>query len=130
MNSTSASVPAIDLLLLQGKVRTCDPDLPLAEAVAIAGGRMVAVGSNADLAPLAGKAARVLDLGGRLLLPGFNDAHVHFYIGGDTLTSIDLRRVASPAEFREKMRRFVATRPTGEWILNGSWDQELWNPAE
>ena len=130
MNQSKASPPAIDLLLLHGKVWTCDPDLPVAEAVAIAGNRIVAVGSDEEISALAAASSRRIDLGGRLVLPGFNDAHVHFYIGGDTLTAIDLRDVAGPAEFREELRRFVATRPPGEWILHGSWDQEKWNLAE
>ncbi len=119
----------VDLLLLHGKVWTCDPHLPLAEAVAIQGQRIVAVGSSEELAPLAASAARVIDLNGRLVLPGFNDAHLHFYIGGDMLTGVDLRGVKNTDEFREKLRQYVATRPKGEWILHGNWDHENWSPA-
>lgn len=119
-----------DLTLLNGKVWTCDPRWPLAEAIAISCGRIVAVGTSGEIAALAGTHTKVVDLKGRLALPGFNDAHVHFYIGGDTLTSVDLRHAASPAEFRETLGRFAATRPACEWILNGSWDQEKWSPAE
>jgi predicted amidohydrolase YtcJ len=121
---------AVDLLLLNGKVWTCDPRMPVTDAIAIAGGRIAAIGSNDELAAFAGPNTKVLDLAGRLATPGFNDAHVHFYIGGDALTSIDLRNVSSPAEFRETVRRFAETRPRGEWILNGSWDHERWNPVE
>ncbi len=130
MYSVSTFPAGIDLLLLNGKVWTCDPHLPLAEAVAVRDNRIVAVGSQAELAPLAHQAKRVIDLKGRLLLPGFNDAHVHFYIGGDTLASVDLRTVKSPQELRETLRQYVQTRTPGEWILNGSWDHEQWDPAE
>ncbi len=125
-----SSLPAVDLILLHGRVWTCDPQRAMAEAIAMAGGRIVAVGSDEEIAALAGSETEVVDILGRLVLPGFNDAHVHFYIGGDTLTSIDLRDVTSPEGFREAMRAFVATRPEGEWILNGSWDQERWVPAQ
>lgn len=119
-----------DLILLNGKLWTCDPELPEAEALAISRATIVAVGNNAEVSKLASPSTHVIDLAGRRVLPGFNDAHVHFYIGGDTLTSVDLREVSSPSEFRETVRSFVAQRPAGEWILNGSWDQERWDPAE
>ena len=130
MTSTRTSLPTIDLLLLHGRVWTCDPQQPMAEAVAVAGSRIVAVGRDAEIATFAGSETKVIDLAGRLVLPGFNDAHVHFYIGGDTLTSVDLRDVKNPSEFRETLDRFVATRPVGEWILNGSWDQERWETPQ
>ncbi|ACO31513.1 MULTISPECIES: amidohydrolase [Acidobacterium] len=130
MYSVSTFPAGIDLLLRNGKVWTCDPHLPLAEAVAVQGHRIVAVGSNAELEPFAEQAERVIDLQGRLLLPGFNDAHVHFYIGGDTLASVNLREVKSPQELRETLRQYVQTRAPGEWILNGSWDHERWDPVQ
>lgn len=126
---TSKLIPAIDLALLHGKVWTGDPNFPVAEAVAVSGNKITAIGSSAEIAALIGAETTVVDLNGRLALPGFNDAHVHFYIGGDALTSIDLRGANSPAEFREAIRSFVLTRPVGEWILNGSWDQERWEPS-
>ena len=130
MSQSRTPFPEIELLLLHGRVWTCDPRSPVADAMAVSGGKIVSVGGSAELAALAGAGTRVVDLQGRLVLPGFNDAHVHFYMGGDTLTSIDLRDAASPAAFRETMRRFAATHPRGEWILHGSWDQERWSPAE
>jgi len=130
MTTTRDPLPPIDLLLLNGKVWTCDPRMPVAEAIAIANGRVAAVGTSQELAAFAGLHAKVVDLAGRLALPGFNDAHLHFYIGGDALTSIDLRNVSSPQDFREVMRQFAGSRPRGEWILYGSWDHEKWSPSE
>ncbi len=126
MGQISTSSTA-ELVLLHGKVWTCDPNLPVAEAAAMAGGRIVAVGSSEQIAPLVGAATRVIDLKGRLALPGFNDAHVHLFMGGATLAGVDLRNAANLAEFRESLRRFSETRPAGEWIQNGSWDHERWN---
>jgi predicted amidohydrolase YtcJ len=128
--SPALSLPAAaDLLLLNGKVWTCDPNLPVTEAVAIRENAIVAVGSSNQLAALAGAATQVIDLEGRLVLPGFNDAHLHFYIGGDMLTALDLRDVKNTNEFRERLRQYVATRPVGEWILHGNWDHENWSPS-
>jgi hypothetical protein len=130
MTQSAKLLTEIDLILLHGKVWTCDSDQPVAQAIAIANGRIVAVGSDQEIAALASLGSRTIDLAGRLVLPGFNDAHVHFYTGGDTLTSIDLSHVNNLADFRKEIRRFAAGRPSGEWILNGSWDQERWDPVE
>lgn len=129
MPSIPLSPASVDLLLLHGKVWTCDPHMPLAEAVAIRGQRIVAVGTSEEIAPLAGAATQTIDLKGRLVLPGFNDSHLHFYIGGDMLTGVDLRGAKSADEFREGLRRYVEMRPKGEWILHGNWDHENWDPA-
>ncbi len=117
---------AIDLILWHGKVWTGEPGRPMAEAIAISGPKVAAVGTNQEVLSLAGADTKLVDLQGRLALPGFNDAHVHFYIGGDTLTSINLRNANSPQEFREEIQRFVQTKSAGEWILHGSWDHEMW----
>ena len=129
-STTSMSCRSNDLVLLRGRIWTCDPSLPEAEAIAITAGRVAAVGTSEEIAALIGAETTVIDLEGRRVLPGFNDAHVHFYIGGDTLTSVDLRKADSPTAFREEIARYAATRPAGEWILNGSWDHERWSPAE
>jgi predicted amidohydrolase YtcJ len=64
------------------------------------------------------------------VVPGFNDAHVHFYGGGSGLASVQLRDVKSQAEFRQRIADFAAKTPKGEWILDGNWDHEDWSPAE
>jgi predicted amidohydrolase YtcJ len=130
MNHPGKWKPRIDLLLRNGRVWTCDPNLAEAEAVAVADGKVVAVGGSNELASLASPETRIVELDGRRVVPGFNDAHIHFYKGGDTLAAIDLHGVSSLAEFRETVRRYAATLPPGEWIQHGSWDQERWTPPE
>src|SRR5262249_52802553 len=71
--------PHADLILIHAKVWTGSAAQPQAEAVALTGNRIAAVGSTGDIQKWAGPQTQVIDLGGRLLLPGFNDAHVHFY---------------------------------------------------
>ncbi|HWQ34279.1 MAG TPA: amidohydrolase [Blastocatellia bacterium] len=118
-----------DLVLLNGKIHTVSDAQPQAEAVACRDGRIVAVGSTSEIRKLVGPATRVIDLQGRLVVPGFNDAHVHFFNGGVGLASVQLRDAKSEAEFRERIRAFAAKLPQGRWILEGNWDHENWTPA-
>jgi hypothetical protein len=119
-----------ELIVVNANIRTLDRGRPAAEALAVLGGRIVAVGSTAEIRKLAGKSTRVIDAGGRLVVPGFNDAHVHFLDGGAGLSSVDLRDAKTPAEFVERIRAFAARLPKGRWILNGNWDHENWTPND
>src|SRR5512135_1085811 len=95
--------PAADVILTNAKIWTVDPERPTAEAVAIIGDRIVAVGSAADIDRWRGSATKIIDGGGKLVLPGFNDAHVHFTDGGRQLDSVDLRDAPSQEEFRKRI---------------------------
>jgi predicted amidohydrolase YtcJ len=119
-----------DTVLVGGKVWTGNPDQPEAEAVAILDGKVAAVGSDADVRRWAGPRTTVLELDGRRVVPGFNDAHVHFFDGGRGLASVQLRDAPSPEVFRDRIGAYAATLPAGQWILNGNWDHERWTPAE
>lgn len=121
---TPALVP--DLLILDADVRTMDDACPRAEAVAIFGNRIAAVGSTAALRRLAGVNTRVIEGRGRTVLPGFNDAHVHWLSGGFSLTNVDLRDARSPAEFARRIGEHARRQPKGRWILGGDWDHEKW----
>ena len=81
------SKPAAELIITNAKVWTVDKSRPTAEAVAVLGERIVAVGRSAEVAAWQGPGTRVIDAGGKLLLPGFNDAHVHFVTGGCNSTA-------------------------------------------
>ncbi len=120
----------VDLILVHGKIWTGNPRQPEAEAVAIQGNRIVEVGDSEAILKLAGPKTKVIDLKGRRVVPGFNDAHVHFYMGGDGITSVQLHEASSPEEFGKKIAEFARSRPKGEWILNGNWDHERWTPAQ
>jgi hypothetical protein len=117
-----------DLILLDGKVWTEIPSQPQAEAVAIRGNRILAVGSSDAILKLATPGTKIIHLNGRLVLPGFNDAHVHVPLGGANLVGVHLTDTRSPAEFRQRIAEFAKTAPKGSWILNGLWDQERWTP--
>lgn len=118
-----------DLVIVNATVHTMDSAQPTAEAVAVLGNRIVAVGSSDEIRSLAGRKTRVIDAGKRLVLPGFNDAHVHFLSGGFQLSNVDLRDAKSPEEFAGRIRKFAATIPKGQWILGGEWDHERWPGA-
>ncbi|MDP2957151.1 MAG: amidohydrolase family protein [Longimicrobiales bacterium] len=115
-----------DLVFRGGSVWTGDPTAPSATAVAVKGGRIVAVGSDANVAGLVGDATRVVELGGRTLMPGFIDAHTHFLDGGFKLAGVDLRSAATPEEFARRIGDFAGSVPAGAWITGGDWDHELW----
>jgi hypothetical protein len=125
----AAQGPEADLVIVNANVRTMDPARPAAEAVAVAGNRVVAVGTSAEVRRLAGPRTRVIDAAGALVLPGFNDAHVHFLSGGFQLSSVDLRDAGTPREFAERIRRFDEKLPKGRWITGGDWDHERWPGA-
>jgi hypothetical protein len=117
------------LILVHGKIWTENPKQPEVEAVAVWGNRIVALGDCATILKFAGPDTKVIELHGRRVVPGFNDAHVHFYMGGDGLTSVQLHDASSPQELRKIIADFARTAPKGEWILNGNWDHERWTPA-
>jgi predicted amidohydrolase YtcJ len=87
------------------------------------------VGSSANIRKLAGPECKVIDLGGRRVLPGFNDAHVHFLTGGDSLISVRLGDAGSVEEFRRRIGDYARSLPKGAWIRNGNWDHQRWTPA-
>jgi predicted amidohydrolase YtcJ len=121
---------SVDLILYRGAVLTLDPARPEATAVAIRGGRIVAVGDDASVQALAGPGTRSVDLQGAFVLPGLIDAHGHVASLGERLSSVDVRGVASieaiAAAVRERGARGL---PEGAWITGGGWDQNLW-PGE
>jgi len=122
--------PAATLVLLNGKVWTVNPAQPRAEAVACIGTHIAAVGSNDEIRKWIGPATQTIDLAGKLVLPGFNDSHVHFFDGGQNLAGVQLRTTKSEAELRDRIAAFAAKLPAGRWITGGNWDHENWTPAQ
>ena len=119
----------VDLILIGGKIWTENPAQPEAEAIAVSGGNVFRVGTSAEILSLRSTETRVVDLQGRRVVPGFNDAHVHFYYGGVSLASVQLRTAKSKEEFRDRIANFARTRPKGDWIQLGEWDPQAWNPS-
>ncbi len=114
-------------LIITGQVWTGDREQDRAEAVAIAGDSILAVGDSATiLASYLGPHTRRLDNGSGTVLPGLMDAHTHFIDGGYQLAGVDLRDAATPAVFIRRIREYAATLQPGEWIIGGDWDHERW----
>jgi len=113
-----------DLVLLKGNIVTMDRKTERAEAVAIAGERIIATGKNSEIKRLVGRRTKVINLRGRTVVPGMIDAHIHFIDYGLSLKRIDLRDARSIADIQAKVGAVAkATRP-GKWITGRSWDQE------
>jgi hypothetical protein len=114
------------LAIVNARIFTVDPARPWAEAVAVCGERIDAVGTTDEIRGRLPPGARVVDAQGRLVVPGFNDAHVHLVDGAKDLLSVNLRDAASAAEMQARVRAFAAKTPGGRWILGGFWDHESW----
>jgi predicted amidohydrolase YtcJ len=113
-----------DLVIINGKVLTIDKDNPFAEAIAIKGEKIIAVGTTAKISGLIEKGSTsVIDAAGRLIIPGFNDAHVHF--GPLDPDYIELRYTTDPATITRKVKEQVARSKPGELIKGGHWEHEM-----
>jgi len=124
----------VDLILLHGKVWTGESApgssaARIVEAVAIANGRILAVGSDEEIAAYKGPNTAVIDLKGRLAVPGLTDSHAHFIQGGFQLLSVDLKDARSEEEFVGRIAEKARTLPAGRWMQGGDWDEEAW-PSE
>ncbi len=122
--------PAADLIIRNAKIWTVDAARPEAEAVAVLGDRIVAVGSASEIEAWRGAKTQVADAGGKRLLPGFNDAHVHFFDGGAQLDQVQLNDATSAQEFARRIADRAAKTPKGDWVLGGDWDETKWTPAQ
>src|SRR5262252_1398841 len=128
LSMTAQSKDPADLILTSAKIWTGDPAHPAAEALATRDGRIVAVGSNAEIERWRGPKTQVVDAHGRRVVPGFIDSHTHMTGGGLNLLAIDLRQTRDPADFTRQLAAFARTRPPGAWLTDGAWDHEQWSP--
>jgi predicted amidohydrolase YtcJ len=118
----------VSLILTNGKVFTSDARGTLAEAVAVDGNRIVAVGTSREIAARY-TSARTIDLKGRLVTPGFNDAHIHFLGGGLSLLRVNLLGAQTLAEAKARVAARVRELPAGAWVTGRGWDHTLWGGA-
>lgn len=126
LNPLSAQTPRADLIVINAKIRTMDAAKPFAEAVAVKQNKIVAIGKNAEIKKLADAETEMIDAQGKLVIPGFNDSHVHFFAVGYALFRVELQNVASPPEIAEKLKKNLRFVPKGQWIFGGNWNQERW----
>jgi hypothetical protein len=118
-----------DLVLVSAQVWTGDATRPQVTALAARGGRIVAIGTDAEIEALRGPATVVVEGKGRRVVPGFIDCHTHMSMGGFNLLAVDLRHTKDPADFTARLAKFAKTRPQGVWLTDGAWDHQVWaNP--
>jgi predicted amidohydrolase YtcJ len=118
--------PTASLAVTGARVWTGDSAKPWAEAVAVDGDQILAVGSEADIARLIGDDTEVITAEGSMLVPGFIDTHVHFLAGGAAIASVQLRDAQTPQEFTRRVEAFAGSAEPGEWIIGGAWDHTNW----
>jgi predicted amidohydrolase YtcJ len=112
---------AADLVLVNGHFYTLDEQQPWAEAVAVRGEQIIAVGSNSEVRKFVGSETETIDLDGAFALPGFNDAHVHIDATGGLLTGANLLDVHDASGFTERIGAAAENLPAGSWITRGDW---------
>ncbi len=120
-NVLAAQRQPADLVVINAQIRTIVSENAKAEAFAVNGDRFSAVGANTQIKRLIGPNTRVIDAKRKLVLPGFNDAHVHFMAIGNSFSSINLRDSKTSADIEKRIAHYVRFLPKGRWILGGGW---------
>lgn len=124
-SAQSKNSPA-DLALINGDIYTVDSAHPRAQAIAIRGEKIEAVGTTEEIRALVGPKTRVIDLHGRFAMPGFNDAHTHLASAGMKKLNVDIEGAKSLADFQNRIRAALKNYKPGEWITGSGWDHTLW----
>ena len=125
----SGMLRAADLVIRNGKVVTMDSAKPVAQAVAVTHGRIDAVGSNAEIANYVGPSTKVIDLDGRLAIPGFIEGHGHFTGVGDFKMTLNLRNARTWDDIVAMVARAAQEAKPGDWIIGRGWHQSKWDKA-
>lgn len=118
-----------DTIVVHGKVYTLNTKQPWAEAVAIAGDKIVAVGSDVEIEKLRKPGTKVVNAGGRLVMPGFVDCHIHFLDGSLSLGRVNLEGAKDVADIQRRLREYAAKHPGNDWILGRGWDYAMFGAA-
>ena len=117
-----------DIIVVHGRVYTENPKQPWAEAVAIHGTKIVAVGDDAAIEKMRGAGTNVINAGGKLVLPGFTDCHTHFLSGSLNLGRVNLEGAKNVSDILKRLRDYAAAHPGDDWILGRGWDYAMFGP--
>ncbi len=120
---------AADTIIVHAKIYTLNVKQPWAEALAIKADKILAVGSDKDIQPYRGSSTKIVDAGGHLLLPGFEDCHIHFMDGSLGLVEVDLNGASSVAEIQRRVKAYAASHPKEPWITGMGWTYPTFGPA-
>ena len=118
-------VEPADIIVVHGRVYTEDPKQPWAQAVAIYKGKIVAVGDDPVIERMRGMGTKVINAGGKLVLPGFVDCHIHFIDGAFSLGRVNLEGAKDPADIQKRLREYAAEHPGDDWILGRGWNYAM-----
>jgi predicted amidohydrolase YtcJ len=121
---------AADIVILNASVRTMAARQPKAEAIALTGNRITAVGTNAEIRKLVTGNTRTIDAGGNLVLPGFNDSHVHFMGVGSLFSTLNLRDITTADGLFDRLELYTKFLPKGRWILGSGGSDDLWKQID
>jgi predicted amidohydrolase YtcJ len=121
-------VEPADIIVIHGRVYTENPKQPWAQAVAIHGAKIVAVGDDTTIQKIRGMGTKVINAGGKLVLPGFTDCHIHFLDGSLSLGRVNLEGAKDVADIQKKLRQYAAEHPGEDWILGRGWNYAMFGP--
>jgi predicted amidohydrolase YtcJ len=127
--AAAQSQPTADLLITHGRVYTVNAKQPWAEAVAVRGDKIVAVGSAAEIDHYRGAATKEIDAGGKLVLPGFTDCHIHFLSGSLSLQRIYLDDAPDIQEIQRRVKAYAEAHPKQPWVLGRGWQYSSVGPT-
>lgn len=121
-------VKPADIIVIHGRVYTQNPKQPWAQAVAIQGGKIVAVGDDATIEKMRGMGTKVINAGGKLVLPGFTDCHIHFLDGSLSLGRVNLEGARDAGDIQKRLRQYASEHPGDDWILGRGWNYAMFGP--
>ncbi len=121
-------VEPADIIVIHGRVYTENPKQPWAQAVAIHRGKIVAVGDDPVIERMRGMGTKVIDAGGKLVLPGFVDCHIHFIDGSFSLGRVNLEGAKDPVDIQKRLREYASNHPGDDWVLGRGWNYAMFGP--
>ncbi|OLD79812.1 MAG: hypothetical protein AUF67_14670 [Acidobacteria bacterium 13_1_20CM_58_21] len=124
----SRIVEPADIIVVHGHIYTGNPKQPWAQAVAIRHGKITAVGDDPEIERRRGMGTKVVNAGGKLVLPGFVDCHIHFMDGSLSLGRVRLEGAKDPAEIQKRLRQYALEHPGDDWILGRGWNYAMFGP--
>ena len=122
-------VEPADIIVIHARVYTENPKQPWAQAVAIHGAKIVAVGDDTTIQKIRGMGTKVINAGGKLVLPGFTDCHIHFMDGSLGLTQVILNGATTVAEIQKRVKEYAAAHPNETWITGMGWTYPTFAPT-
>src|SRR5467141_1408091 len=127
--ASDASPQSADVIITNARIYTVNPHQKWAEAIAVRGDKIIAVGDRKQIEALRGPATKVIDAGQRLLLPGFTDCHIHFMDGSLGLTRVDLNGATTVAEIQKRVKAYPDAHPKEPWLQGMGWTSPTFAPT-